>query len=113
MEQMKVACAQYLTLGQLKANLRIEEDDEDDLRDMNLMQCAAAAEELVLNHCHTTWDELRADYAGMMPPSLHRAMLAIACGMYQEPTGYSGRAQNTVPMHVQALLTPFVKLSKK
>lgn len=113
MEGLKVKKAELLTLGEMRYNLRIDADDVDEARDENLMACAAAGEELVLNYCNTSWSELVDDYGLCIPASIHRAMLAIACGIYETPTGVSGRQQYVAPMHVMALLTPYVKLTKR
>lgn len=112
MIEYKIAEAQVLSLEDVKHNLRIDADDEDAARDRNILQCAAAAEEIVLKYCNTSWNEVIDDYFEV-PAAIYRAAMSIACTLYQEPTGMSTRQVFLIPFHLQSSLNPFVKLTKR
>lgn len=104
-------CA-ILTIDAMKRQLRIDPNDVDTTRDELIMGDAAAAEDLVLNYCHTSIEQLYADY-GKVPAAVYKAMLMVATGIYDNPSSANSRQTYAAPFGVLAMLSPYVNLTDR
>lgn len=105
---IQVKEAQWITVEMMRKNARVDDPGED----VDLMLCAAAAEESVLNYCHTSWEEVMDTY-GVVPAVIAKAMLAVAVGMYEMPAGVDGRQQYVAPFGVLCSLEAYKRLSDR
>lgn len=105
---IKVREAELLKIEELRRNARVDDPGEDS----TLMECAAAAEEAVLNYLHSSWIELIDTY-GAVPATVKKAMLSVATGMYNMPEGVDGRQQYVAPFGVLAALEGYKRLSDR
>lgn len=100
-----------ITLDELKAHLRIDDDIEDDV----LTLYGDAAEEFVLGYVHRSADELTAlneEYTGAseFPKSLKVAILMQAGNLYKNRETTTAQANNVVAMGMEALMRKWVNL---
>jgi len=96
-----------ITLAELKAHLRIEEDD--DLEDELLSKYGEAAEKSVEHMLNRTWADIYDTY-GEVPADLQCAILSLAAHLYKNREPISSLAQNHIPYQFKSLITPYVRL---
>ena len=76
----------WLTISDIKKQLRVDFDDEDDVLDLY----GSAAEDTVLNYLNRTYQDVLEEY-GEVPPAIRQATLMLVDNSYQhrspaEPT---------------------------
>ena len=98
----------WLTLEQIKAQLRIEPDfyDEDELLELY----GEAAEEMVLNTLNRTMENIVEQY-GNVPKALVQAGLMLVAQSYQHREPASPQNLYTVPYAFDLLVKPYLKLT--
>ena len=98
----------WLTLQQIKAQLRIEPyyTDEDTLLEMY----GESAEEVLLNYLNRTYEEVAEKY-GDIPAPLRHASLMLVDTSYQYRSPVSAQNMSIVPYTFDILVKPYIKLS--
>lgn len=98
----------WLTLKQIKAQLRIEPyyTDEDTLLEMY----GESAEEVLLNYLNRTYEEVTEKYGGI-PATLRHASLMLVDTSYQYRSPVSAQNMSIVPYTFDILVKPYMKLS--
>lgn len=98
----------FLTFDQIKAQLRL--DDQQALDEHDLLELyGEAAEDAVLNTCNRTMEDIVELY-GLMPKTLVQAGLMIVAQSYQYREPVSHQNLNAVP-GFDMLVRPYVKLT--
>lgn len=95
-----------ITVEEIKANSRIDCDDEDVL----LEQIGEAAEQMVENGIRRSMAEVEADYGGVIPAPLKRASLMLADHLYTNRGATGTIVTGTLPMGVQTMIRPYILL---
>ena len=99
----------YLTFEQIKAQLRL--DDEQATEEHDLLELyGEAAEDMVLNTCNRTITEIFEQY-GMVPKALVQAGLMLVAQSYHHREPASPQNLYTVPYAYDLLLKPYIKLT--
>jgi hypothetical protein len=99
----------YLTFEQIKAQLRL--DDEQALDEHDLLELyGEAAEDMVLNTLNRTITDIYEQY-GMVPKALVQAGLMLVAQSYQHREPSSPQNLYTVPYAFDLLLKPYMKLT--
>ena len=96
----------YLTIEEIKRQLRIDQDWTED--DELLVGLGDAAESFTEAHLNNSLQEITAQYAGELPPAIHRAMLLLV-SYYYDNDG-SGE-QRPVPQAYFIMTKPWQKYS--
>lgn len=100
-----------ITLDELKAHLRIDDDLENDVLEIY----GTAAEEYVLGYVHRSSDELTAlnlEYTGVeeFPSSVKTAMLMYAGNLYKNREATTNQTNNVVALGMESLLRKWTAL---
>ena len=99
----------FLTFEQIKAQLRL--DDEQAELEKDLLEIyGEAAEDMVLNTCHRTITDIFEQY-GMVPKALVQAGLMLVAQSYQHREPASPQNLYAVPYAFDLLLKPYIKLT--
>ena len=102
----------WLTLSEIKAQCRIDEDDT--LEDEILTAYGDAAEQMICGLClrdeYEMMDRYGLDLEGAKP--LRVAMLMVAAQLYKYREVSTPDQVNEVPADLMALVRPFVKLAE-
>lgn len=99
----------FLTLEQIKAQLRL--DDEQFGYECDLLELYGdAAEDMVLNTLHRTVADIYEQY-GMVPKALVQAGLMLVAQSYQHREPASPQNLSVVPYTFDLLLKPYIKLT--
>lgn len=116
--------AKYVTLNELKKQMRVDFEEEDDL----IQTFGAAAEDSVLRGTGRTdeellqmgWKEEHPDEDApeqldeeFFPSRLKVAILILAAHFYRNREAVAGVAQNIVPYAYEVLTKPYKKLSNR
>ena len=98
----------WLTLNQIKAQLRIESDftAEDTL----LESYGEAAEETLLNYLNRPYQDIIECY-GRMPVTLIQASLMLVDTSYQYRSPVSAQSMSLVPYTFDLLIKPYMRLA--
>ena len=98
----------WLTLDQIKAQLRIEPDftDEDELLEMY----GESAEEVLLNYLNRSYEDIIEVY-GHIPAPLRHASLMIVDTSYQYRSPVSTQSMSQVPYTFDLLVKPYMRLT--
>lgn len=98
----------WLTLKQIKAQLRIEPyyTDEDTLLEMY----GDSAEEVLLNYLNRTYEEVAEKYDGIPAPLRHASLMLVDTS-YQYRSPVSAQNMSIVPYTFDILVKPYMKLS--
>ena len=99
----------YITLEEVKAQCRVEDNTEDTM----LGIYGNAAEEAVIHETGWTADELVSQNDGAMPDRLRLAMRLIAAHWFRVRESVTGVAPHAVPYAYEYLVKPFTKLSER
>lgn len=94
-----------LTLTEIKAHTRIDENTEDAVLELY----GESAEELVLNLCNRTLESLYEEY-GKIPSSIKHACLMLVAHSYNNRQPASMQTLDTVPYTLDALIKPYMIL---
>lgn len=99
----------FLTLDQIKAQLRL--DDEQFEYERALLELYGdAAEDMVLNTLNRTITDIFEQY-GMVPKALVQAGLMLVAQSYQHREPASPQNLSVVPYAFDLLLKPYIKLT--
>ena len=98
----------WLTLAQIKAQLRIDGNSDDDL----LTMYGEAAEDTLLNYLNKTYDEVIEAYT-TMPAPLVQASLMLVDVSYQYRSPLSPTNMYYVPYTFDVLIKPYMRLADK
>ena len=101
----------FLTFDQIKAQLRLDDQQAEDERTL-LEMYGTAAEELVLDLIRRTEEELLEEY-GEMPKRIIQAALIIVAQSYQHREVTSQQNMSIVPYTFDLLIKPFMRLADK
>ena len=99
----------FLTIEQIKAQLRLDDQQAELERDL-LEMYGEAAEETVLNTCNRTITDIFEQY-GTVPKALVQAGLMLVAQSYQHREPMSPQNLYTVPYAFDLLLKPYIKLN--
>ena len=98
----------FLTFDQIKAQLRL--DDQQALDEHDLLELyGEAAEDAVLNTCNRTMEDIVELY-GMVPKALVQAGLMLVAQSYQYRESVSPQNLNAVP-GFEMQVRPYIKLT--
>lgn len=98
----------FLTFDQIKAQLRL--DDQQALDEHDLLELyGEAAEDAVLNTCNRTMEDIVEQY-GIVPKALVQAGLMLVAQSYQYRESVSTQNLNAVP-GFEMQVRPYIKLT--
>ena len=99
----------FLTFDQIKAQLRLDDQQAEDEHDL-LVLYGEAAEDAVLNICNRTMEDIVEQY-GNIPKVLTQAGLMITAQSYQHREPASPQNLSAVPYTFDLLLKPYMRLT--
>jgi hypothetical protein len=99
----------FLTFDLIKAQLRLDDLQATDEHDL-LELYGDAAEEMVLNSCNRTMEDIVEQY-GMVPKALVQAGLMLVAQSYQHREPASPQNLSVVPYAYDLLLKPYMRLT--
>lgn len=99
----------YLTFEQIKAQLRLD-DEQAELERELLEMYGDSAEQTVLNLLNRTVTDVFEQY-GCIPRPLVHATLLLVDNAYKERSPISPQSMSTVPYAFDLMLKPYMKLS--
>ena len=99
----------FLTFEQIKAQLRLDDAQAADERDL-LELYGEAAEDMVLNTCNRTITDIYEQY-GMVPKALVQAGLMLVAQSYQHREPASPQNLYAVPYAFDLLMKPYMRLT--
>ena len=99
----------FLTFDQIKAQLRLDDQQADDERDL-LELYGEAAEDMVLNTLNRTITDIFEQY-GMVPKALVQAGLMLVAQSYQHRELASPQTLYAVPYAFDLLMKPYMRLT--
>lgn len=97
----------FLTLNQVKDQLRIERDFE--LEDSKLTDIANGAEQTVANYCRRTYEDFIDEYGVIPQPIINAALMLCAVG-YQNDSPVTIAHMSAVPYTFDLLVKPYMRL---
>lgn len=97
----------WLTLEDIKAQCRIEQDFHEE--DRILEMYGESAEDTILEYCGRTFEEIVENY-GQVPTNLRHASLMLVDLSYQQRSPISAQNMSIVPYTFDLLIKPYVKL---
>ena len=99
----------YLTFDQIKAQLRL--DDEQAEMEQNLLEMyGESAEETVLNLLNRSMEDIMEQY-GTVPKPLMHATLMLVDNAYKERSPISPQSMSAVPYAFDMMLKPYMRLT--
>ena len=99
----------FLTFEQIKAQLRLDDEQAEEERDI-LVLYGEAAEDMVLDTCNRTITDIYEQY-GTMPKALVQAGLMLVAQSYQHREPASPQNLYAVPYAFDLLLKPYMRLT--
>ena len=99
----------YLTFEQLKAQLRLD-DEQAELERTLLEMYGESAEETVLNLLNRTETNVREQY-GCIPKPIVHATLLLVDNSYKERSPISPQSMSAVPYAFDLMLKPYIRLT--
>ena len=99
----------YLTFEQIKAQLRLDDEQAELEKDL-LEDYGEAAEDTVLNICNRTLEDIFEQY-GKVPAPLRRATLLLVDNSYKERSPISPQNMSSVPYAFDLLIKPYMRLT--
>jgi uncharacterized phage protein (predicted DNA packaging) len=99
----------FLTFDQIKAQLRLDDQQAEDEHDL-LVLYGEAAEDAVLNICNRTITDIYEQY-GTVPKTLVQAGLMLVAQSYQHREPASSQNLSAVPYTFDLLLKPYMRLT--
>lgn len=99
----------FLTFDQIKAQLRL--DDQQALDEHDLLELyGEAAEDMVLNTCNRPMEDIIEQY-GMVPKALVQAGLMLVAQSYQHREPASPQNLYVVPYAFDMMVKPYMRLT--
>ena len=99
----------FLNIDQIKAQLRLDDEQATEERDL-LEIYGEAAEDVVLNTLNRTMEDIVEQY-GVVPKALVQAGLMLVAQSYQHRETVSPQNLYAVPYAFDLLLKPYIKLT--
>lgn len=99
----------FLTFDQIKAQLRLDDQQALDEHDI-LVLYGEAAEEMVLNMCNRTMEDIVEQY-GNVPKALVQAGLMLVAQSYQHREPASPQNLYAVPYAFDMMVKPYMRLT--
>ena len=106
----------FLTLQEIKAQCRIEEDFT--LEDTLLTAYGSASEKALLRVCNRTYDDLLENFgedddegSEVVPPDFRVAALMLAKHLYEHRGPTENVSLSMVPYSIDLLIKPFMRLT--
>ena len=99
----------FLTFDQIKAQLRLDDQQALDEHDI-LVLYGEAAEEMVLNTCNRTMEDIVEQY-GNVPKALVQAGLMLVGQSYQHREPASPQNLYAVPYAFDMMVKPYMRLT--
>ena len=101
----------YLTFEQIKAQLRLD-DEQAELERTLLELYGEAAEDMVLNTCNRTLEDIIEQH-GRIPMPIQHATLMLVDNAYKERSPISPQSMSTVPYTFDLMLKPYMRLTSR
>ena len=98
----------FLTLEQIKAQCRIEEDFT--LEDTKLTLYGDSAEQVVFNYCRRQYEDFISEY-GAIPQDIVHAALLLVTASYEHHAAVSMQNLSMVPYGFDMLVKPYMRLT--
>ena len=98
----------FLTLEQIKAQCRIEEDFT--LEDSKLTLYGESAEQVVFNYCRRQYEDFISEY-GAIPQDVVHATLLLVTASYEHNAAVSMQNLSMVPYGFDMLVKPYMRLT--
>ena len=98
----------FLTLEQIKAQCRIEEDFT--LEDPKLTLYGDSAEQVVFNYCRRQYEDFISEY-GAIPQDIVHAALLLVTASYEHQAAVSMQNMSMVPYGFDLLIKPYMRLT--
>ena len=98
----------FLTLEQIKAQCRIEEDFT--LEDPKLTLYGDSAEQVVFNYCRRQYEDFISEY-GAIPQDVVHAALLLVTASYEHNAAVSMQNLSMVPYGFDMLVKPYMRLT--
>ena len=98
----------FLTLKQIKAQCRIEEDFT--LEDTKLTLYGDSAEQVVFNYCRRQYEDFISEY-GAIPQDVVHAALLLVTASYEHHAAVSMQNLSMVPYGFDMLIKPYMRLT--
>lgn len=99
----------YLTFEQIKAQLRLD-DEQAELERTLLELYGEAAEDTVLNTCHRTITDIFEQHGTIPKPLVHATLMLVDIA-YKERSPVSSQNMSSVPYTFDLLLKPYMRLT--
>ena len=99
----------FLTFDQIKAQLRLDDQQALDEHDI-LVLYGEAAEDMVLNMCNRTMEDIVEQY-GNVPKALVQAGLMLVAQSYQHREPASPQNLYAVPYAFDMMVKPYMRLT--
>lgn len=99
----------YITFDQIKAQLRLD-DEQAELERELLEDYGAAAEETISNLTGRSYTDIIETY-GEVPRPIVRAALMLVDGWYKERSPISPQSMSTVPYAFDLMVKPYMRLT--
>ncbi len=99
----------FLTFDQIKAQLRLDDEQATEEHDI-LMLYGEAAEEMVLSTCNRTMEDIVEHY-GNVPKALVQAGLMLVAQSYQHREPASPQNLYVVPYAFDMMVKPYMRLT--
>jgi hypothetical protein len=99
----------YLTFEQIKAQLRLDDEQAELEKDL-LEDYGEAAEDTVLNICNRTLEDIIEQY-GKVPAPIRRVTLLLVDNAYKERSPISPQSMSVVPYSFDIMLKPYMRLT--
>ena len=101
----QVTNLRIITLQEIKANARIEDDSED----QTLLLMGEAAEDAVLNLMERTIEDIEAEF-GLIPAPIKQACLMYTTHLYEHRGIVNPTALYNVPYSIEAMIKHYIRL---
>lgn len=98
----------FLTLEQIKAQCRIEEDFT--MEDTKLTLYGDSAEQVVFNYCRRQYEDFISEY-GAIPQDVVHAALLLVTASYEHNAAVSMQNLSMVPYGFDMLIKPYMRLT--
>lgn len=99
----------YLTFEQIKAQLRLD-DEQAELERTLLEMYGESAEDAVLNLLNRTMEDVIEQYGKVPNPIVHAALM-LADNAYKERSPISPQSMSVVPYAFDLMLKPYMRLT--
>lgn len=100
---------EIITFDQIKAQLRLDDEQATQEHDLLLIY-GEAAEETVLNIIRRSYTDIIEQY-GQVPASIRHAILLLVDNSYKERSPASSQNMSVIPYSFDMLVKPYMKLA--